>query len=794
LACQTKVLSDLNVTVPKSHSLDTGQILMDADAHRFSELSVETREGIFEYDPLVRKLSVKMSKPTVQDLTADHERLYLSIREQIDAPIMQTGFRILQKLPKILCDANYNVAVTIGRRGGTTEVIEVEPNKRCGTNYALAVDLGTTTVVAHLIDLTNAKTIDTEATYNSQINFGEDYIHRIIYAEQNDAFDEMQNRIVQDINGLAVTLAVRKKIDLQDITAIICAGNTAMIHFLLNLDPTRIRKEPYIATVSFVPPIRAAEVGIQINKRGLLYCLPGVAAYIGSDIVAGVLATRMYTKKAISLFIDIGTNGEVVLGNRDWLACASSSAGPAFEGSGVKNGMRAAAGAIEKLIIPSEGSIEYKTIGDEYPLGICGSGLLDTLGELFLNGIIDRTGRFQMSDDPRLSEGDEGLQFQLVPSNNNSQEIVITQADINNLIRSKAGVFAAIKVLMNATQTNIEDIDAIYVAGGFGNFLNIEQVVNIGMLPDIPLEKINFVGNTSITGAKTVLLSQKALEVAETIANSMTYFDLMNHPGYMEHCSLLLNLKERRFNMATTIAISGKGGSGKTTIAAMMIRILKQASAKSILGVDADPNACLGFTLGTEVIGDIAELREKIRSKEKSTPGMDRVRAFEYGLQQVITEDKGFDLLTMGRPEGPDCYCAVNNLLRKFMDELSKQYSFVVMDNEAGMEHLSRRTTNHVDLLCIIAEPSPIGEVTVQRICDLASKLPIDVKQIGVIWNKTDNIKELDSIESFGFIPYDKAIFDVSMEGKNIFDIETTSPAFSAVQKTLANKLNLNII
>ena len=245
--------------------------------------------------------------------------------------------------------------------------------------------------------------------------------------------------------------------------------------------------------------------------------------------------------------------------------------------------------------------------------------------------------------------------------------------------------------------------------------------------------------------------------------------------------------------MATTIAISGKGGSGKTTIAAMIIRILSQASKKSILGVDADPNACLGFTLGTEVTGDIAELREKVRTKEQISEGTDRVRAFEYGLQQIIMEDKGFDLLTMGRPEGPDCYCAANNLLRKFMDKLSTQYSFVVMDNEAGMEHISRRTTNHVDLLCIVAEPSPIGEVTVQRICDLASKLPIDVKQMGVIWNKTDNIKNLDSIESLGFIPYDKDIFDISMEGKNIFDVETNSPAFSAVQKMLANKLNLNI-
>jgi uncharacterized 2Fe-2S/4Fe-4S cluster protein (DUF4445 family) len=447
---------------------------------------------------------------------------------------MQTGFRILQKLSRLLQSCDYKVTVTIGRRGETTEVIEVEAGNRCRRNFAVAVDLGTTTVVAHLIDLTNATTIDTEATYNSQINFGEDYIRRIIYAEENDAFDEMQNRLVNDVNNLIVTLASRRRIDLQDITTVICAGNTAMIHFLLNLDPTRIRREPYIASAGFVPPIRAAEAGIQINKRGLLYCLPSVAAYVGSDIVAGVLTTRIFTKKGIYLFADIGTNGEVVLGNRDWLVCASSSAGPAFEGSGVKHGMRAGAGAIEKLTILDDGSIELKTIGDTHPVGICGSGLLDTLAELFLNGIIDRTGRFKANGQPRLTEGDEGLQFQIAPAGNEHQEIVITQADIDNLVRSKAGVFAAIRVLMESTQTKLEDLDAIYLAGGFGNFLNVRQAVTIGMLPDIPLEKIQFVGNTSIAGAKTVLLSRKALKAAEKIAKSMTYFDLMSHPGYMD--------------------------------------------------------------------------------------------------------------------------------------------------------------------------------------------------------------------------------------------------------------------
>ncbi|MHC4395125.1 MAG: ASKHA domain-containing protein [Planctomycetota bacterium] len=534
LACQTKILSDLTVTVPKSHALDAGQILMETDAHRFSELSGEIQTRMFKFDPLVQKLCLEMSLPTVHDHTADHERLYVAIREKVDAPIMQTGFRILQTLSKLLVRANYKVSVTIGRRGGTTEVIEVEPSKRYETNYAVAVDLGTTTVVAHLIDLTNTTTIDTEATYNSQIKFGEDYIRRIIYAEETNGFDEMQNAIVHDVNDLIVTLAARQRIDLQDITAIVCSGNTAMVHFLLNLDPTRIRREPYIASAGFVPPIRAAEAGIQINKRGLLYCLPSVAAYVGSDIVAGVLTTRIYTQKGISLFIDLGTNGEVVLGNRDWLVCASSSAGPAFEGSGVRHGMRAGAGAIEKLDILDNGTIELKTIGDTRPAGICGSGLLDTLAELFLNGIIDRTGRFKITDNERFTEGEEGWQFQLVPAGDGYQEIVITQADINNLVRSKAGVFAAIWVLMETTKTRPEDLDAVYLAGGFGNFLNTKQAVTIGMLPDVPLEKIQFVGNTSIAGAKTVLMSREALKTAEKIAESMTYFDLMSHPTYMD--------------------------------------------------------------------------------------------------------------------------------------------------------------------------------------------------------------------------------------------------------------------
>ncbi len=534
LACQTRVLSDVTVTVPDSHALENGRILIDSDAHRFSNLGGDGQPTAFEFDPLVRKLYVAMTPPSVQDHTADHERLYMAIREQIDAPIMQTGYRILQKLPGILLSSGYRATVTVGRRGGTTEVIEVDAGDQSKRNFAVAVDLGTTTVVAHLVDLATGTTLDTEATYNSQLNFGEDYIRRIIYAEENDAFDELQNRAVKDVNSLILAMAERQRIDLQEITTVVCAGNTAMIHFLLNLDARRIRREPYVATANFVPPIRAAEIGIQISKRGLLYCLPGVAAYVGSDIVGGVLATGMYAQTGIALLADIGTNGEIVLGNRDWLVCASSSAGPAFEGSGVKHGMRAGAGAIEKVTYLGPSRLEYQTIGDAPPAGVCGSGLLDVLAEFYTHGVIDRTGRLVDDHDPSLTRGDEGRQYQLVPPSNGRQGIVITQADIDNLLRSKAGVFAAVRVLMEATQTRLEDLETVYLAGGFGNFLNVRHAVTIGMLPDVPVEKIRFVGNTSIAGAKMSLLSRQALQRAEQIAAGMTYFDLMSHNRYME--------------------------------------------------------------------------------------------------------------------------------------------------------------------------------------------------------------------------------------------------------------------
>ena len=238
--------------------------------------------------------------------------------------------------------------------------------------------------------------------------------------------------------------------------------------------------------------------------------------------------------------------------------------------------------------------------------------------------------------------------------------------------------------------------------------------------------------------------------------------------------------------MARCIAISGKGGSGKTTFAAMITRsLLKQRDRSAVLAVDADPNSCLGLMLGLQPVCTVADIREDARAKSPRNVGTDKIRSVEYNIQQSITEARGFDLLTMGRPEGPGCYCAVNNMLRKFLEELSGQYKFVVVDNEAGMEHLSRRTTNDIDLLCIVAELTSIGELTAQRIVQLAKQLPLTVRRIGVVWNRADRSRKLNGIDVLGYIPYDKGVSDASLEGKTIFDLKEGSPAFESVGRIL---------
>jgi len=288
LACEASVTSDLQILIPKETRLEGKKILLDQNEQHFMTWKAILNKAEFKNDALVKKICLKLEPPTMDDNVADHERLYQAImmKQGIELNVMQTGYSILKKLPVVLRQNDWTVTVTLGHRGRIIEIIDIQPGDTSNTNYGIAIDVGTTTVVASLLELETSKVVDSEAVYNTQMKYGEDYIQRIMYAIQNDALNEMQRSIVTDINTLISTLVKRNSINLDDITAIVCAGNTAMHHFLLGLDPERIRKEPYIPTANFIPPIRAIQLGIDINSRGLLYALPSVAAYVGADITS----------------------------------------------------------------------------------------------------------------------------------------------------------------------------------------------------------------------------------------------------------------------------------------------------------------------------------------------------------------------------------------------------------------------------------------------------------------------------------------------------------------------------
>jgi len=537
LACQAGVQSDLTVKVPPESAVAAEEKELDEISIRYRDIGPGRIQKVtFKHDPMVKKIHFQIPSPTLDDNLSDLDRIYREIRKKTKTKNMQTGLAIIRELPNLLRKSGWDVTATLGSRANTTEVIQLEPGDTAKKNYGVAVDIGTTTVVGHLVDLNSGVTLEAEATYNSQIKFGEDIIRRIIKAEE-DGIEELTEAIRSDINDIIARISSRAKVKLNDITAIICAGNTTMISFLLGLPPENIRREPYIPDATELPPFRAAQVGIKINGRGLLYCVPGRAGFVGGDITAGVLVSGMNRSDELSLFVDIGTNGEIVVGNRDWLLACSCSAGPAFEGSGVTSGTRAATGAIDKFTIKDTDKFEYRTIGGLPPIGVCGSGLLDVVAELFRAKYLGRDGRFDLSKKTdRIRQSDEDIEFVIVPAAESAtkKDIVITQADIDNLIRAKAAVYAGISVLLNAVKIPAEQVENIFISGGFGSYLNIRQALCIGLLPDLPTGKIHFIGNGSVRGAKTILISQEAHREVHQIAKMMTYFELSTDNNFME--------------------------------------------------------------------------------------------------------------------------------------------------------------------------------------------------------------------------------------------------------------------
>jgi uncharacterized 2Fe-2S/4Fe-4S cluster protein (DUF4445 family) len=534
LACITFVQTDLIVEIPEEMWAKE-KVVADEDAERF---------GVFERDlvykkeyipsPLVTKVYLELEKPSLANNIADHQRVDDAIKRKIKYGSMQMGLKIIKTLSEILREHNYCITATVGLRKDIAEVMNIEEGNTEDRNYMVVVDIGTTTIVAHLVNANTFKTVDAKVCFNSQGIFGREVTGRMISAEKR-GIEELQKLLVGDINQLIEGLAKRNQVNLKDITAVICAGNTAMGHFLLGLCTRHIRRSPYVPTSVAPPPLRAAEVGIEINPRGLLYSLPGISGWVGSDLTAGILATQMHEQKELSLLVDIGTNGEIIIGNDEWLVACSASAGPALEGASEECGMRAEKGAIER-VYSHNGEIRYKTIGNLLPRGICGSGIIDLVSVLLNTRMINRSGRFVAEGSAQVIHVDGLKRFIFVDADKSSTKkpIFITESDIEHVITAKAAIFAAMKILLERLELRFSDIRHFYIAGAFGNYLDIENAVNIGLIPDIPRDRIQFVGNTSIKGAKIVAFYKEALSEIERIREHTTYYDLMGAHDYVE--------------------------------------------------------------------------------------------------------------------------------------------------------------------------------------------------------------------------------------------------------------------
>jgi uncharacterized 2Fe-2S/4Fe-4S cluster protein (DUF4445 family) len=531
LACMTTITSDLVVEIPEQ-TLAKEKVRADLDAERFRNFEQTVFLKEYEPYPLVRKVYLELDPPTLANNTADHERLNEALCKKIGTCETQMGLKIIKALPDLLRTSDFRITATVGLRGHVAEIMNVEAGNTEDKNFMVIVDMGTTTIVAHLVDAISMRTLDAKACFNSQGIYGREVTRRMISAEKKGSA-ELQKLLIEDINRLIVSLANENDVGLKDITAIVCAGNPAMGHFLLGLPVPNIRRYPYVANSVEPPPLRAAEVGIEINPRGLLYSLSGISAWVGSDITAGILATGIHESDEITLLVDIGTNGETAIGNKEWIVTTSASAGPALEGASVACGMRAEKGAIESVYI-EKGEIRYKTIGEVQAKGICGSGIIDLVSMLLKKEIINRSGVFIEGRSDRISEVKGVRRYTFPTEGRNGESVYITEPDIENVITAKAAIFAAIKILIQRLDLSFPDVQRFYIAGAFGNYINIENAISIGLVPNIPREKIRFVGNTAIRGAKIAAFYREGFKKIAEIRRTTTYYDLMGADDYVE--------------------------------------------------------------------------------------------------------------------------------------------------------------------------------------------------------------------------------------------------------------------
>lgn len=533
LACQAEAESDLVIQLPDFEELS----LPRTPEWSAAVPCKDGISGVSEISPTWKRIALTLPPPTLEDNVSDLKRLEREIKSQSGLEATAGSHSVLKRLAREARAEEGRITAHLIKAGTAWSVVDVssgEPKPRaCG----LACDIGTTTISCSLIDCVSGEVLASASGFNRQIKCGEDIISRINYAQKPSRLEELRRLVVSTINTLVDQALKSAGVSADEIYLASVAGNTTMIHLFLGLDPRYIREEPYTPTVSRVPLLRGRDLELRMNPEGRVLCAPAVGSYVGGDISAGLLATPLLRdSKKVSLFIDAGTNGELVVGNRDWLVTCACSAGPAFEGSGTKCGRPATEGAIEEIHLSADAGATYRVIGGGRPKGLCGSGLVDLLAELFVHGFIDRQGKFdEKKVGPRLWRSDHQTGFVVEEAEKSfwGKAVVITERDIANLIRSKAAIFSACALLLKKIGLDFAALDAILIAGGFGRHLDVENAVRIGLLPDIARDRFHYLGNTSLLGASLILLSEKNQAMVEEVAQKMTYVELNTEPGYM---------------------------------------------------------------------------------------------------------------------------------------------------------------------------------------------------------------------------------------------------------------------
>jgi len=522
LACQTKIEREglIVIEIPLESRVDRHRLLLRG------------LEKKIPLQPSVKKISLSLMKPSLTDVVADVDRLLRAVESE-------TGFKVkidyeaMKEAPHTIRLGEWQVSIVLWR---DEEIISIEQGFSSDL-YGFAVDVGTTKLAGYLVNLKSGDVIATASMMNPQIAYGEDVITRIKFSmEKKENFKILHRSVVEGINKLIDEACEKAKVSPDKIYDMTVAGNTAMHHIFLGIPPNYVALMPYPAALQSAVDVKAREVGVRINSGAYIHALPTVAGFVGGDAIADVLATEIYKADDISMLIDIGTNTEIILGNRDMLIACSCASGPAFEGAHIKHGLRALNGAIEHVWIdPDTFEVGYKTIGDEKPRGICGSGIVDAVAELLKAGLINSSGRFNTGiDTPRLRRNEESLEFVIAwrEETANKSDITVTQSDIREIQLAKAAIYTGASILMRHMKIGTTDIQRVYLAGAFGNYVDPQNAKVIGMYPDVPLERVEFVGNTAASGARMVLLSTEAREIAMEIAKKIGYVELGADPNF----------------------------------------------------------------------------------------------------------------------------------------------------------------------------------------------------------------------------------------------------------------------